>query len=80
MLIAIAGEHGKDITVNGVYKSHLQRWQALGFTKRLLILFVLLVYTFKRIMARVDGGCKWCVDDTISRVCNAWGITQRPCE
>ena len=80
LLIAIASEHGKERTVSGVYRSHLQRWRALSFTKRLLILFVLLVYVCRRMAATVDGGCKWCLDDTVSRVCNAWGITQRPCE
>ena len=75
LLIAIAGEHGKDRTVSGVSRSHLQKWRDLSSAKRLLILFVLLVYVCRRMAATVDGGCQWCMDDMVSRVCNAWGIT-----
>ena len=46
-----------------------------GPSKCLLILFLLLVFICRRVAARVDGGYKWCWDDTVSRVCNAWGIT-----
>ena len=74
-LIAIAGKHGKDRAVSGVSRSHLQKWQDLSSAKRLLILFVLLVYVCRRIAATVDGGCQWCIDNTVSRVCNARGIT-----
>ena len=75
LLIAIAGEHGKDRAVSGVSRSHLQKWRDLSSAKRLLILFVLLVYVCRRMAARVDGGCQWCLDDTVSCVCNARGIT-----
>ena len=74
-LIVIAGEHRKDRAVSGVSRSHLQKWQDLSSAKRLLILFVLLVYVCRQMAATVDGGCQWCMDDTVSRVCNARGIT-----
>ena len=75
MLIAIAGEHRKDRTVSGVYMSDLQKWRAHYLPKCLLILFALLLYACRRMAAIVDGGCKWCMDDIVSRVYNAWGIT-----
>jgi hypothetical protein len=58
LLIAIAGEQGKDRTVSGVSRSHLQKWRDLSSAKRLLILFVLLVYVCRRMAATVDGGCQ----------------------
>ena len=75
LLIAIAGEHKKNRTVSGVSRSHLQKWRDLSLAKLLLILFVLLVYVCRRMAARVDGGCQWCMDDTVSRVCKARWIT-----
>ena len=58
LLIAIAGEQGKDRTVSGVSRSHLQKWRDLSSVKHLLILFVLLVFVCKRMAATVDGGCQ----------------------
>ena len=55
LLIVIVGAHGKDRTVSSVYQSHLQQWRALRLTKRLLVLFVLLVYICRRVAARVDA-------------------------
>ena len=75
LLIVIADEYGKDRAVSGVCRSHLQKWRDLSSAKRLLILFVLLVYVCRQMVVRVDGGCQWCLDDTVSRVCNARGNT-----
>ena len=75
LLITIAGEHGKDRAVSGVSGSHLQKWRDLSSAKLLLTLFVLLVYVCRWMAVRVDGGCQWCLDDTVSRVCNTRGIT-----
>ena len=58
LLIAIAGEHREDKAVSGVSRSHLQKWRDLSSAKRLLILFVLLVYVCRRMAAIVDGGCQ----------------------
>ena len=54
MLIAIVGEHRKDRTVSNVYQSQLQKLRALSLAIRLLVLFVLLVYVYRRVAARVD--------------------------
>ena len=55
LLIAIVGEHGKDRTVSSVYQSYLQKWRALSLAISLLVLFVLLVYICRRVVARVDA-------------------------
>ena len=41
---ATRDERGEDETVSAVWRSHLQKWRALHFIQRLVVLLLLLVY------------------------------------
>ena len=59
MFVATCGERREDRTLSGVWRRYLQKWRALRFKKRSLILLLELVYGGRRIaVSRMATKCK----------------------